>query len=209
MEVMPAAVGISEFRLRPLSSVEAVSIMETAEENSTLKIAVKTTSLEEDWKLASATKKIDHFEVFFHNNPEVKLIYKFDDEVNSLLSANLWEMGWYSLLEDDAPEGDLGKEQSSEEEVIFGDVIEFKGKSFPGNNCTIFESVLLSNSQESTETLISSMDNILHQSQKCVFFFAIQYIDKQEPEAVVFRFNPDIYYSSRSNLRTCLERKGQ
>ena len=109
MEVMPTTVSISEFRLRPVSSVEAVSIMETAKENTTLKFAVKTASLDEDWKLASATNKLDYFEVFSNDKPELKLIYKFDAEVKSLLSANLWEMGWYFLIQHELRKAISGK----------------------------------------------------------------------------------------------------
>ena len=81
--------------------------METANKGMTIKFAAKTASLDEDWKVAFATKKGDHFEVFFEENTEEKHIFKFEDETKSLLSANLWEMGWYSLLQDERARHDI------------------------------------------------------------------------------------------------------
>ena len=75
MEVRAENIGDSKFRVQPFSSAKAVSIMETANEGTTIKFAAKTASLDEDWKVAFATKKGDHFEVFFEENTEEKHIF--------------------------------------------------------------------------------------------------------------------------------------
>ena len=167
--------------------------METANEGMTIKFAAKTASLDEDWKVAFATKKGDHFEVFFEENTEEKYIFKFEDETKSLLSANLWEMGWYSLLQDerarDDCESDISKEKPREVSEKNCDAIEFKGKSFTTPNCELFESVVLSRGL--TEATFSTKDKVLFQSQECVFFLAVRPTGDEQPQAVVFRFNPD------------------
>ena len=64
-----------------------------------------------------------------------------------LLSANLWEMGWYSLLQDerarDDCESDISKEKPREVSEKNCDAIEFKGKSLTTPNCELFELVVL------------------------------------------------------------------
>ena len=63
MEVRDKNIGDSKFGLPRFSSVEAASIMETEYKGSTVKCAAKTAcSPDEDWKLAFAAKKYDHFE---------------------------------------------------------------------------------------------------------------------------------------------------
>ena len=61
MEVRDKNIGDSKFGLPRFSSVKAASIMETEYEGSTVKCAAKTAH-SEDWKLAFAAKKYDHFE---------------------------------------------------------------------------------------------------------------------------------------------------
>ena len=47
---------------------------------------------------------------------------KFDDEMKSLLSANLWEIGWYSLLQDEC-ENEISTEKPGGISVIDRDAI--------------------------------------------------------------------------------------
>ena len=51
-----------------------------------------------------------------------KDLFKFDDEMKSLLSANLWEIGWYSLLQDEC-ESEIGTEKPGGISVIDRDAI--------------------------------------------------------------------------------------
>ena len=46
-----------------------------------------------------------------------KLIFKFDDEIKSLLLVIFWEIGWYSLLQDEC-ESEIGKEKPGGNTVI-------------------------------------------------------------------------------------------
>ena len=73
-------------------------------------------SPDEDWKLAFAAKKEDHFE-FLWMKILKKDRFKFDDEMKSLLSANLWEIGWYSLLQGEC-ESEIGTEKPGGISVI-------------------------------------------------------------------------------------------
>ena len=49
------------------------------------------------WENATAVKKDGFFECINDENPSKSASLPFDDEKTSLLSTNLWEMGWYSL----------------------------------------------------------------------------------------------------------------
>ena len=51
-----------------------------------------------------------------------KTVFKFDDEMKSLLSSNLWEIGWYSLLQDEN-ESEIGKVKPGGISVIDRDAI--------------------------------------------------------------------------------------
>ena len=64
MEVRDKNIGDFKFHLRPFSSVEAASILETEQKGSAVKFVAKTASpdIVKDWKLAFAAKKCDHFE---------------------------------------------------------------------------------------------------------------------------------------------------
>ena len=100
MEVNRASTAESELRLRHCSSDQAVSIFADAPEGRTITFCAKSANLTDNWNVAFATKKVDHFEVFFEKDPENKLIFNNDDESKSLLTSNLWEIGWYSLVEE-------------------------------------------------------------------------------------------------------------
>ena len=58
------------------------------------------------------------------NAEERPNVFKFDDEMKSLLSANLWEIGWpwYSLLQDEC-ESEIGTEKPGGISVIDRDAI--------------------------------------------------------------------------------------
>ena len=138
MEVHPTSNAENELRLRHCSSDEAVAIFAEAQEGSTISFRAKSANLADDWNLAFATKRAGHFEVFFDKDPENKLIFNNDDESKSLLSANLWEIGWYSLVEEHQNLTSLERIDISNEEKHVTDtemeefslLQEFKGRSF-------------------------------------------------------------------------------
>jgi len=51
-----------------------------------------------------------------------KTVFKFDDEMKSSLSANLWEIGWFSLLQDEC-ESEIGTEKPGGISLIDRDAI--------------------------------------------------------------------------------------
>ena len=61
MEVRAKNIGDSKFCRQPFASVEVASMIETVNKGSTVKFVAKTAILAEDWKLAFATKKCNHF----------------------------------------------------------------------------------------------------------------------------------------------------
>ena len=84
-----------------------------------------------DWLPATAPKKADHFKVIFDNSPSEVIQYFFEDERKSLLSENLWEIGWYKLLGDPSPLTDAVTASRANEVRGFG-----LGKS-PANKVTV------------------------------------------------------------------------
>ena len=122
MEVRDKNIGDSKFGLPRFSSVEAASIMETEYEGSTVKCAAKTA--QSRWRLETCLcrKEIWAFWVYLNLNAEQKTVFKFDDEMKSLLSANLWEIGLYSLLQDEC-KSEIGTEKPGGISVIDGDAI--------------------------------------------------------------------------------------
>ena len=87
-----------------------------------------------------------------------KTVFKFDDEMKSLLSSNLWEIGWYSLLQDEC-ESEIGTEKPGGISVIDRDAIQCNFKSVTTSKSALFELVVLS--QACTETTFSHMQNTM------------------------------------------------
>ena len=109
--------------------------------------------------------------------------------MKSLLSANLWEIGWYSLLQDEC-ESEIGTEKPGGISVIDRrDAIQCNCKSVTTSKSALFELVVLS--QGCTETTFSTNDELVFQSQECVFVLAVQPKENEEAQAVVFSFNYD------------------
>ena len=107
-----------------------------------------------------------------------------------LLSANLWEIGWYSLLQDEC-ESEIGTEKPGGISVTDRDAISCYCKSVTTSKSALFELVVLS--QGCTETTFSTNDELVFQSQECVFVLAVQPTENEEAQAVVFSFNYDTY----------------
>ena len=108
--------------------------------------------------------------------------------MKSLLSANLWEIGWYSLLQDEC-ESEIGTEKPGGISVIDRDAIQCNCKSVTTSKSALFELVVLS--QGCTATTFSTNDELVFQSQECVFVLAVQPTENEEAQAVVFSFNYD------------------
>jgi hypothetical protein len=149
-----------------------------------------------EWQNASATRKADHFAVVFESDPATICQYFFEDEQHSLLSKNLWELGWYKLPESIMAVGS-GSKESDITEIPRGEdpskftITEFKGKSFDGvlrvgGKAKFFETVVCSNGT------FSPKDSVICNSKRGIFFFAVQPEDGSEAQAVVFTFEPDI-----------------
>ena len=64
MEVNRTSTAESELRLRHCSSDQAVSIFADAPEGITITFCAKSANLTDNWNVAFATKKVDHFEGF-------------------------------------------------------------------------------------------------------------------------------------------------
>ena len=155
-----------------------------AAEGETIPFAAKMGDLGGDWLPATATKKSDHFEVVFDKSPSEVVQYFFEDEQKSLLSENLWEIGWYKLLklEDrststDEPSAnevigsDLGNSPIDEASVSI--VHNFKGNCFEGEllsgeKCKFFESV---ERGDGTKSLcFAAKDAVVSDSKNALFF---------------------------------------
>ena len=110
--------------------------------------------------------------------------------MKSLLSANLWEIGWYSLLHDEC-ESEIGTEKPGGISVIDRNAISCNCKSviITTSKSALFELVVLS--QGCTETMFSTNDELVFQSQECMFVLAVQPTENEEAQAVVFSFNND------------------
>ena len=105
-----------------------------------------------------------------------------------LLSANLQEIGWYSFIQDEC-ESEIGKAKPSEISVIDRDAIKLQcnGKSVTTSKSALFELVVLS--QGCTETMFSTNNKLVFQSQECVFVLAVQPTENEEAQAAMFRLN--------------------
>ena len=104
--------------------------------------------------------------------------------------ANLWEIGWFSLLQDEFEcESEIGTEKPGGISLIDRDAIQCNCKSVTTSKSALFELVVLP--QGCTETTFSTKDKLVFQSQKCVFVLAVQRLptDNEEAQAVVFGFN--------------------
>ena len=83
-----------------LASDQAVSIFADTPEVRAITFCVKRANLTDNRNVAFVTKKVDRYKVFYEKDPENKLIFNNDGESKSLLTSNLWEIGWYSLVEE-------------------------------------------------------------------------------------------------------------
>ena len=78
-------------------SKNCVNVFRNAEEGERITFVAKTDDIGGEWHKATASKKGDHFEVIFDENPSIILQYYNSDEQKSLVSENLWAIGWYML----------------------------------------------------------------------------------------------------------------
>ena len=169
MEVHQTSTAESELRLRHCSSDQTVSIFADTPEGRVITFCAKSANLTDNWNatVAFATKKVDHFEVFFEKDPENKLIFNNDDESKSLLSSNLWEIGWYSLVEENQhmtsqKPTDISKEGNNFNDTEMEEVSmirQFKGRSFECTNGTLFASFVFSRAS----------GEVTHDQSGCVF----------------------------------------
>ena len=70
-----------------------------AVEGEKILFCAKMTDLNGEWVEGIAEKKGEAFSVVLANNPDQAIIYNNDDEHKSLISDNLWTLGWYKLRE--------------------------------------------------------------------------------------------------------------
>jgi hypothetical protein len=76
---------------------EIVTKLEALDREQSVKIRMKCGDLTSAWKNATAVKKDGFFQCIMDENGCEPASLPFDDEKTSLLSVNLWEMGWFSL----------------------------------------------------------------------------------------------------------------
>ena len=57
----------------------------------------KNSSLQDEWTSAKAVKRESVFEIYQDGLDEQSKQIEFDDEKESIMSANLWEAGWFSI----------------------------------------------------------------------------------------------------------------
>ena len=57
----------------------------------------KNSSLQDEWTSAKAIKREGVFEIYQDGLDEKSKQIEFDDEKESIMSANLWEAGWFSI----------------------------------------------------------------------------------------------------------------
>ena len=80
-----------------LSSQEIVMRLNSLDREQSVKIRMKCGDLTSAWKNATAVKRDGFFECIIDEDPSEPGALPFDDERTSLLSVDLWEIGWYSL----------------------------------------------------------------------------------------------------------------
>ena len=176
-------------------SKNCVDVFRNAEEGEriTMSFVAKTDDIYRgEWHKATASKKEDHFEVIFDENPSIILQYYNSDEQKSLVSENLWAIGWY-MLPDQADalsrQKDNGQGSVAVEDINHINRNNFEGKYFEGElrsgmKCKFFESVTCTRGK--TVFTFNTVDSVLHKSEIGVFFFAVEFYDGSEAEAVVF-----------------------
>ena len=151
-----------------------VDVFRNAEEGEriTMSFVAKTDDIYRgEWHKATASKKEDHFEVIFDENPSIILQYYNSDEQKSLVSENLWAIGWY-MLPDQADalsrQKDNGQGSVAVEDINHINRNNFEGKYFEGElrsgmKCKFFESVTCTRGK--TVFTFNTVDSVLHKSE--------------------------------------------
>ena len=74
-----------------------VSFLKDLQEGESLLISVKLGDLQSEWKSATATKRPQDFMIKYDDISLKDEVCPFDDKTRSLLSGNLWQIGWFQL----------------------------------------------------------------------------------------------------------------
>ena len=75
-----------------------ISLLEALPVGESFTYQCKKQKLDDEWSDCKAVKQDDHFVVIFGPEFEDTRIIPFEDEECSLLSSNLWEIGWYRQM---------------------------------------------------------------------------------------------------------------
>ena len=175
--------SIQSASLPPSSSVESIAaFLQTLPVGDVFVYQCKLHNLQDEWINCKSLKFEDHFLTYTESDDTLPSKVLFDDEEKSILSSNLWEIGWFRLIP-------TAVEASSSNLEIKLPSFEFLGGklnlTLKGVNFDIFLHVKIN------DITISQRFIVAWDDQLGIFFFGAEAIGKCPSEhlGIVFNFS--------------------
>ena len=173
-----------------------VSVLKDLEEGESVIILVKRGSLQSEWNNAIATKGPKDFIIKYDDISLDDEVCPFDDESRSLLSENLWQIGWFQFRgrQDKIQRNTttVPDEMTDIKEVDSNFV--FGGVKFPnlvfinGAGFNLWNSVTVTTKGEERNTIAAKTNISVHGKGPSLFFFAAESteISNSGHKAIIF-----------------------
>ena len=173
-----------------------VSVLKDLEEGESVIISVKRGSLQSEWNNAIATKGPKDFIIKYDDISLDDEVCPFDDESRSLLSENLWQIGWFQFRgrQDKIQRNTttVPDEMTDIKEVDSNFV--FGGVKFPnlvfinGAGFNLWNSVTVTTKGEERNTIAAKTNISVHGKGPSLFFFAAESteISNSGHKAIIF-----------------------